>query len=39
MKISLSFLVVVAVLFFIFPGMVTRLFIADPEVITYGENS
>ena len=37
MKISLSFLVVVAVLFFIFPGMVTRLFIADPEVITYGE--
>ena len=37
MKISLSFLVVVAALFFIFPGVVTRLFIADAEVVAYGE--
>lgn len=37
MKISLTFLVVVTVLFFIFPGTVVRLFIADADVIAYGE--
>ncbi len=37
MKISLTFLIVVTVLFFIFPGTVVRLFIADADVIAYGE--
>lgn len=36
MKISLSFLCVVASLFFIFSGAVTRLFIADAGVVSYG---
>lgn len=36
MKISLTFLCIVAALFFIFSGDVTRLFIADSGVIAYG---
>lgn len=36
MKIALSFLCVVALMFFVFSGNVTRMFIADAGVVAYG---
>ena len=38
MKIALTFLCILAVLFFLLPGLIIHLFIADEQVIEYGSH-